>query len=70
MPEGIIVHRARTLYRQLRRLLLDESLGGGHLAARQACSIPTVAVKTSILILDKTCWRPRADRVGFLQSGE
>ena len=64
VPEGIIF-QSQNAYRQLRRLLLDESLVAV-ISLPGGVFNPYSGVKTSILILDKVL-APKTDRVGFFK---
>ena len=64
VPEGIIF-QSQNAYRQLRRILLDESLVAV-VSLPGGVFNPYSGVKTSILILDKVL-APKTDRVGFFK---
>ena len=64
VPEGIIF-QSQNAYRQLRRLLLDESLVAV-ISLPSGVFQPYSGVKTSILILDKVL-APRTDHVAFFK---
>ena len=64
VPEGIIF-QSQNAYRQLRRLLLDESLVAV-ISLPAGAFNPYSGVKTSILILDKVL-APKTDYVGFFK---
>ena len=64
VPEGVIF-QSQNAYRQLRRLLLDESLVAV-VSLPGGVFNPYSGVKTSILILDKTL-APKTDRVAFFK---
>ena len=64
VPEGVIF-QSQNAYRQLRRLLLDESLVAV-VSLPGGVFQPYSGVKTSILILDKTL-APKTDRVAFFK---
>ena len=64
VPEGVIFQSQKT-YRQLRRILLDESLVAV-ISLPGGVFNPYSGVKTSILILDKTL-APQTDRVAFFK---
>ena len=65
VPEGI-VFQSQNAYRQLRRLLLDESLVAV-ISLPSGIFNPYSGVKTSILILDKVL-APKTDRVAFFKA--
>ena len=64
VPEGVIF-QSQKAYRQLRRILLDESLVAV-ISLPGGVFNPYSGVKTSILILDKTL-APKTDRVAFFK---
>ena len=64
VPEGIIF-QSQNAYRQLRRILLDESLVAV-ISLPSGVFNPYSGVKTSILILDKVL-APKTDRVAFFK---
>ena len=64
VPEGVIF-QSQNAYRQLRRILLDESLVAV-VSLPGGVFNPYSGVKTSILILDKTL-APKTDRVAFFK---
>ena len=66
MPEGIIF-QSQNAYRQLRRILLDESLVAV-ISLPGGVFNPYSGVKTSILILDKVL-APKTDYVAFFKVG-